>query len=428
MRKQNGITLISLVVTIIVVFILAAILISLMIGQEGILKRTTQSVEKTREENAKNDVIIAWTNTDTKYWEILQENSELDTREEYIEKHIKDYLPGAKIESDGKGGIIVEYQPQGDDKNYEFTIDNDGKVTLVEPGSRITLASQITAENYGDKVTNYFASNDESIEWKIFYNDGENVFLIASNYVSMATVIGEDSVLKDVISADYTTFNNSITGKKIYTSPHGVCWKNIPSALSEIDRQDMLFGITDNSYNLNENYNNSKCVSTLLDTSLWKEFKDKNAYGKYVIGGPTIEMWMKSWNEKIGESFKIENGEYGYYVGTAEGSLKEESEEASDTITGFFQLFNKNNSLYFPKHTTVMGYWLASPSAFNQDTNPVANYLMVAAYNQASSITAKPYDTYSSGTGIKIGIRPVVCLSSKVQGTQNQNGNWILSK
>ena len=47
MRKNRGITLIALVVTIIVLLILAGISISMLTGQNGILNRASEAKEKT---------------------------------------------------------------------------------------------------------------------------------------------------------------------------------------------------------------------------------------------------------------------------------------------------------------------------------------------------------------------------------------------
>ena len=48
LRRNKGITLIALVVTIIVLLILAGISIAMLTGQNGILKRAAEAKEKTR--------------------------------------------------------------------------------------------------------------------------------------------------------------------------------------------------------------------------------------------------------------------------------------------------------------------------------------------------------------------------------------------
>ena len=49
-KKQEGITLIALVITIIVLLILAAVTISALSGDNGILKRATEAKQKTKEQ------------------------------------------------------------------------------------------------------------------------------------------------------------------------------------------------------------------------------------------------------------------------------------------------------------------------------------------------------------------------------------------
>ena len=46
LKKQNGITLIALVVTIIILLILAGIVLNLTLGEHGILKKAEQGVEQ----------------------------------------------------------------------------------------------------------------------------------------------------------------------------------------------------------------------------------------------------------------------------------------------------------------------------------------------------------------------------------------------
>ena len=51
-KKNKGITLIALIVTIIVLLILAGISISMLTGQNGILKRAAEAKEKTKQSQA----------------------------------------------------------------------------------------------------------------------------------------------------------------------------------------------------------------------------------------------------------------------------------------------------------------------------------------------------------------------------------------
>lgn len=59
MRKQNGITLIALVITIIVLLILAGVSIAMLTGENGILSNATQAQIDTDRENAMESIDLA---------------------------------------------------------------------------------------------------------------------------------------------------------------------------------------------------------------------------------------------------------------------------------------------------------------------------------------------------------------------------------
>lgn len=59
MRKQNGITLIALVITIIVLLILAGVSIAMLTGENGILSNATQAQIDTDRENAIESIDLA---------------------------------------------------------------------------------------------------------------------------------------------------------------------------------------------------------------------------------------------------------------------------------------------------------------------------------------------------------------------------------
>ena len=58
-KKENGITLIALVITIIVLLILAAVTIAMLTGENGILTKATKSSKDTRESAIKESLSLA---------------------------------------------------------------------------------------------------------------------------------------------------------------------------------------------------------------------------------------------------------------------------------------------------------------------------------------------------------------------------------
>ena len=130
-----------------------------------------------------------------------------------------------------------------------------------------------------------------------------------------------------------------------------------------------------------------------------------------------MEKWIESWNAKgykklfCNQYSKVNgilqsDGRDGYYVG-----MNEEPETTYQGVGSVVQGYR--NTLYFP-HTVGIsncyGYWLASPSAANE------NFVLDVNYN--SDIH---YD-YFNGTGR--GIRPVAYLPAGIAAEKNAEGVW----
>jgi hypothetical protein len=77
---------------------------------------------------------------------------------------------------------IVEFTPNGNDvwdksQTVEVTFED-----LEEELKRLG-ASDLTASNYGGYVTNYSPKNRVNVGWRIFHSDGNNIYLIADDYI-----------------------------------------------------------------------------------------------------------------------------------------------------------------------------------------------------------------------------------------------------
>ncbi len=104
LKKNKGITLIALVVTIIVLLILAGVTLSLVAGENGILKRATNAVDVNEKESAKVEVSLKITEYQTEYYEKKYLNQE------------------AKLEMSIGEWIYETYGGTNETENYIFTI------------------------------------------------------------------------------------------------------------------------------------------------------------------------------------------------------------------------------------------------------------------------------------------------------------------
>ena len=102
-RKTSGITLIALVVTIVVLLILAAVSISMLGGENGIITQAIKAQEENKEEEAKEEVYLYWNEAQINYEDTIEKKVEL------LEKRMqeKDASAAANILD---GQIIANYK------------------------------------------------------------------------------------------------------------------------------------------------------------------------------------------------------------------------------------------------------------------------------------------------------------------------------
>ena len=354
-KKNKGITLVALVITIIILLILAGISISALTNT-GIFGKAKDAKQKSDEA-------------------ALDQNTKLD---EY-ESEINAYLPG---QNNGGGG-------QGSGINAN------------------TIASATDTEkanNYYGKSVNYTSANGV-IGWKIFYADSSNIYLIADDYVdpkilpASTKASGESTTNKPNIKGDsypkaaYFTniLNDYSTGSARITTD---TIKKLNKSFF-IDKQ--YTGVENSTVNPN-----MKAVAYMLDTTAWSTFKDNNGKADYAIGGPTIEMLMKSYSQKHNVKYKAEavndTGHEGYKISKDNGA------NLNDYCFGMLS----TDSLYVPSSKGATAMWLASPSA--NATSRVMNV------DYSGNVSAYSYSSYF------IGFRPLVCLKSSVQLQESGDG------
>ncbi len=417
-KGENGITLIALVVTIVVLLILAGVTITMVLGEDGIIAQAKLAAEKTKEAEAKQE-------------------EDLANLVEQLDK-------------------ILEEEP-----------------TPTEPTSTPTPVSGTTADDlleedsiadiYGDYV-DYgidLDDNPSTYDWRIFYvGEGEangqtanHIYLIAADYVP--NTCKELTEAKGQTKANMT--QNSSSGWSKCTS----YWESTTSAtyhcndghnksLNSGNPQcsfPELFtpyptegGHCANHYYCSDHVGNggtngdanSRCASALQCTGNWSSFKngasngqnEDSKYVDYAIGGPSLEMWVESWDQKHGDSaggktiYANGKGSTGYYVGVEGTSTTTTYYNLSSATTGY------NDTLYFPHKqyqninlfntsspdsngdASCYGYWLGSPSA------GLSSGLMDVSYG--GYVGNYNYDN-------NCGVRPVVCLKSNVKLTEKED-------
>ena len=187
MNKQNqGITLIALVVTIIVLLILAGVTIAMVLGQDGIFKKAQTAGAKTVESQEIEVIKLAMNTIRTNDWENKIRKQELVTAEE-LKTEIEsggEYT----VEVNGGSNLTVNYTNPGSSENT-YLVTQEGQIiknppTIAEKFDR--KGEEETAEGYdptklhiGDFVT-YDAGTWTEEEIKAIQT-GENANLQQAN-------------------------------------------------------------------------------------------------------------------------------------------------------------------------------------------------------------------------------------------------------
>ena len=437
-NKTSGITLIALVVTIIVLLILAGISIQMLTGDNGILLRAGEARDITEEkqiiEEAQLDILAQQTSklsgdlTEAELEGILSPKyGTLSTEEKRtIDKKLttkdgKYIIPVSKIYNGRLSILTIPTIADADEKDYYGQpIDYD-----VDLGK------------YTDGETDLDLDGKPQYDWKIFYNDGTNIYIIAEDFVPMNNCSNLTTSVTNRTDGGttypyslywYGNIDNNKTGSvDIFTSNPSKTSKLADKFLSYWKPQ--VTGDNDASEK-----SNAKMVATLMDTNLWNNFATSTKVSELTdkadefaaIGGPTLEMWIKSWNGKYpDDKLYCDNANsYGYYVKAGNSPSNNDyyiEDSVMQSKTGY------GETLYFP-HPLVnnsydtfttsnncYGYWLASSTAQDE-----SNIMFV----ECDGYVAMQY--YGNRY---CGVRPVVCLPSDITATWNEtDGVWNIIK
>ena len=400
LRKGNrGITLIALVITIIILLILAAVTIGALSGDNGILKNAADAKQETEKaqiiEQAKIDILGKQAdNTSAE----LEKNEIKEVLDIYFKEVPEDFTSDT---------VLTTKEEYG---NYEITVSEIYGGKIEEAGLTVgDMTEEQKKELIGKYVTNYEPASNNAIvteegipgKWMIFNIDDENIYLIASDYITE-------------VPAGKSGTNKPSIGLGSY--PRGVSFSNILN-----DYAGGSADVTEIGKELNYDYflnpekaytstnDNMKAVAYMLDTNAWSSFR-KEGVAEYAIGGPTIELLFEAYN-KAHPDTNYTNGKYqaraksatGYEISADGGEEGGNTWINSTTNNGANYLNNDDPTFVIDSRDNALGMWIASPSA------SYARHVMQVAYTGNVSYTS--YDSYGSNGGF----RPLVCLESRIE-------------
>lgn len=252
------------------------------------------------------------------------------------------------------GNAIITITGQETGKTTSINITVVPAKTAKVNGVDTILTPDNTGGYYGSVVTNYKVNNEDYqlffIDYEGKYGNKGDIYLKKRNKVA---------------NTDLTLSSESIDSTDLKIKEMNPLW-------AAADGQIL-------------NYDNEKAVAWLCDTTVWAQYATGDSKARYAIGGPSLEMYVDSYNEAVEtynkannvnfakSSYSYLNTEYGYRYSSSRRS-----------IVG-------KNSMYYQNSS-----WLASP-----------------CYNYTSYVIyADGYTFYNNGYLFTAGVTPLVCLSS----------------
>ena len=342
-KRNHGITLIALVVTIIVLLILAGITINLAFNSNGILNRAGQAKEASRAGVIKDE---------TAMWKINNEIINKTNKEGVVEltDFTQDLLNRKLITQAEKDTIDKEKKIEIGGTVIDFNV-----TTIIVDGQAVTLTRDNFGQYLGMQVEYHpqtpHTDYGTSTIYRLFYVDYDNKYGDGAGTIYLKA--DSDCAKGKKSFSDLGQTEHSMTDTS-RMAKHNPLWAN-----SNDDQQDI----------------NKKCVSFMMDEEEWKTWIDNSTYGlnkvNYVVGGPSLEIFVDSYNAMHGKgdtpgtgATKLcckYDGAPGYKVGinnndyTNNSGLSTAGNTLKPDIKGR-KMLNPGSNEY---------YWLASPSAYS---------------------------------------------------------------
>ena len=406
-RGRNGITLIALVITIIVLLILAGVTIAMVVGDNGILTRSREAKDTTNIKKIQEEVDLEAADLVAEYH--TKDNGDVTgTAGDYVKANIASKFPDAEITFSGTDDKTITVVKDG--VTTTGTIQDDGSILWDDENSTVAGGGSGTGEqggsgggsetpttspspspspvtvspsNYGQTVEYTTTLNGQTLSnWKVFYQEGDYVWLIYGDYLKNTAIP--------------TPTNISKSGYRVYASGN---------------RSNLINYLT----------TKSNWSSLLTGTINGKEIDYTSSTEPKItaMGSPTLELYRDSWNAKYPNtdtyttnqiytattSSAMSDGLNGYYVSRTNNPPTTSEYYAGMSGSQGYPDATHADPLYYPhagssQWNSTTAYWLALPSA--RDTS------RVMAVDYSGYVGSIDYSSTNCAC------RPVVCLPSSV--------------
>ncbi len=420
MKNKNGISLIVLVITIIVMIILAGAII-LTINNSGIISRASEAVEETNLATVKEVASLAWAEA---YADGVRTVEDLADGTKGFKTRIEEALEKNKID-------VEKYQLNITTSGVEVTLKGEEKAKWVKEGFTVAKGDQVL--KIGELVDYTATGTDYNGGWKVLGADDEgNLLIMSAADVKSSHRLGYDTT--DTTDAEkmeeaQNDWLNGAAELDGICEPYGYGEGVVGKARSiTVEDVNAVTGYDPETYNSDsgtsgEPYGSGQLWQYGNEVTYKYNGTTKPAYESAVKSGTLSSAHSNGfyyYNEEIkefahigdltagtsGDVFaKLTSNEYSYYAPELTTISATENPEAYQMIFG-------NDDIY---------YWLASPCV-STDTNYAGFGMRYVEYGSVTSCDL--WDSRGNAYCSEDGVRAVVTLSSDIQFTEYTANGW----
>ena len=352
-------------------------------GDNGILQKATTAKENTDSAQIKERIQLA-------YHSALTEGQGSYTKNSLEEELIKEF-----------GNDFEEV----DDSDYtNWILKAKGQSVTIPAGKEgefIPLTSdELNGQLLGMEVEYSGYTANYTGGWRVFYATDEETFIITTDIIDSTIAFGGTTGIPLVSRDGNTTYTGSFD---VANSEYGRIWNKI-WVIDQI-HQSIEKENGENPVSLQQE-NRHKATAYLCDANNWTAYKTESA--NYVVGGPTEELFLKSWSKRTGGTEISISGitDYGYPTIIKSG--------ISQSI---LRLNGNGKGLY----NNGTAYWIVSPSSNSTSSNKKYQQLFIG-------VKVNGGDGSISENGNEatfIGVRPLASIpTSKLK--KNKDGTKLI--
>lgn len=228
MRKQNGITLVALVITVILMLILAGVVLNLAIDENGLIKIASNTAEKYKLEEIREKVDIAMANVIAKETalgneitieKVLQELLE-DQTFESIDKensigNIGDYE--VKLKENEDGSIVIEYVQKATGIRITYSLDPKGYTNSEKVSILFKVDGEVKSVKKPDGLVAYPKQGKIALDYEVDKN-GKYQFIVENEEGTLITKEVIIDTIDRLAPEEFTITASQVEDKLVITA------------------------------------------------------------------------------------------------------------------------------------------------------------------------------------------------------------------